>query len=164
MHRRTLYCSFAYQVNCYITSLSIFACYFNLLSLLRAPLHRVTGIAARHGGGMQPTPGRNRYASLTSPDHNATTSTSMKNKAVSPTTHQTQPKNQNSPPVSHHHHHLYQSIKYKLKKIKVPLINNIDTNRTLGTTDSPPNIQLATIIQFLLPAPPNFLPKCNRTN
>jgi len=87
---------------------------------------------------MQPTPGRNRYASLSSPDRNATTLTSTKNKAVSPTTHQTQSKKPKqstgkSPPLS----------PLSINQIPAPLINDIDMNRTLGTTDSPPNTQLA---------------------
>ncbi|KAL4103455.1 hypothetical protein QTP88_018832 [Uroleucon formosanum] len=86
---------------------------------------------------MQPTPSRNRYAYLSSPDRRATTSTSTKNKAVPPITQQSQPKKSKqstgkSPPLS------------PLSINQLPLINDIDMNLTSGTTYSPPNTQLAT--------------------
>jgi len=86
---------------------------------------------------MQPTPGRNRYASLSSPDRNATTSTSTKNKAVSPITQQSLPKKPKqstgkSPPLS------------PLSNNQLPDNNDIDMNLTSGATHSPPNTQLGT--------------------
>ncbi|KAL4132156.1 hypothetical protein QTP88_009363 [Uroleucon formosanum] len=86
---------------------------------------------------MQPTPGRNRFASLSSPDRNVSTSTSMKNKAISPITQQSQPKKAKqstgkSPPLS------------PLLNNQIPLINDIDMKHTSGTSHSPPNTQLAT--------------------
>ncbi|KAL4134813.1 hypothetical protein QTP88_006522 [Uroleucon formosanum] len=86
---------------------------------------------------MQSTPGRNRFASLSSPDRNAATSTSTKNKAVSPTTQQSQPKKAKqstgkSPPLS------------PLLNNQIPLINDIDMKHTSGTSHSPPNTQLVT--------------------
>ncbi|KAL4085057.1 hypothetical protein QTP88_027895 [Uroleucon formosanum] len=86
---------------------------------------------------MPPTPGRNRFASLSITDYNATTFTSTNNKAVSPTTHQSQPKKpkqstSKSPPLS------------PLSINQLPLINDIDMKHTSGTTYSPPNTQFAT--------------------